>query len=35
MSALNEKYGEIFAQADALFFTSPDYYGNVADLEAI
>ena len=35
MSALNEKYGEIFAQADALFFTSPDYYGNVADLAAI
>lgn len=35
MSALNEKYGEIFAQADALFFTSPDYYGNVADLAEI
>ena len=35
MAALNEKYGEIFAQADALFFTSPDYYGNVADLAAI
>ncbi|MBR2320866.1 MAG: aminotransferase class I/II-fold pyridoxal phosphate-dependent enzyme [Clostridia bacterium] len=35
MYALNEKYGEIFAQADALFFTSPDYYGNVADLAAI
>ena len=35
MYALNEKYGEIFAQADALFFTSPDYYGNVADLSAI
>ena len=34
MSALNEKYGEIFSQADALFFTSPDYYGNVADLSA-
>ena len=35
MSALNEKYGEIFSQADALFFTSPDYYGNVADLQGI
>ena len=35
MYALNEKYGEIFTQADALFFTSPDYYGNVADLTEI
>ena len=35
MYALNEKYGEIFSQADALFFTSPDYYGNVADLQGI
>ena len=35
MYALNEKYGEIFSQADALFFTSPDYYGNVADFAAI
>ena len=34
MYALNEKYGEILAQADALFFTSPDYYGNIADLAA-
>ena len=35
MYALNEKYGELFAQADALFFTSPDYYGNVVEWEAI
>ena len=35
MYALKEKYGEIFAQADALFFTSPDYYGNIADWTAI
>ena len=32
MSALSEKNGEIFAAADAILFTSPDYYGNVADL---
>lgn len=32
MYALNEQFGEIFAKADALLFTSPDYYGNVADL---
>ena len=32
MYALNKEYGEIFKQADALFFTSPDYYGNAADL---
>ena len=35
MYALNEKYGELFAQAEALFFTSPDYYGNVADWVSI
>ena len=35
MSALNEHFGEIFAQADALFFTSPNYYGHVADLQEI
>ena len=33
MYELNENFGSILAQADALFFTSPDYYGNVADLE--
>ena len=32
MSALNEENGEIFQAADVLLFTSPDYYGNVADL---
>ena len=35
MYALNEKHRDIFSQADALFFTSPDYYGNVADLQGI
>ena len=35
MYALNEKYGELFSQADALFFTSPDYYGNIADWVSI
>ncbi len=34
MSALKEKYNELFTQADVLFFTSPDYYGNVADLRS-
>lgn len=34
MYELNALYGEIFEQADALLFTSPDYYGNVADLAA-
>jgi arginine/lysine/ornithine decarboxylase len=34
MSALKEKYNELFTQADVLFFTSPDYYGNVADLKS-
>lgn len=31
--ALNEDFGNIFAKADAVFLTSPDYYGNVADLQ--
>ncbi|MBO5736749.1 MAG: aminotransferase class I/II-fold pyridoxal phosphate-dependent enzyme [Clostridia bacterium] len=35
MYALNERYGETFAQADVLFFTSPDYYGNVVEWKAI
>ena len=30
--ALNKAYGGIFSRADALFFTSPDYYGNISDL---
>ena len=33
MSALNAAYPDIFKQADALLFTSPDYYGNFADLQ--
>lgn len=32
MSELNDENSEIFAAADVLLFTSPDYYGNVADL---
>ena len=32
MSALNEKYLAILEEADALLFTTPDYYGNCADL---
>ncbi len=32
MSALNAENSAIFEEADALFFTSPDYYGNCADL---
>ncbi|MBQ8394425.1 MAG: aminotransferase class I/II-fold pyridoxal phosphate-dependent enzyme [Clostridia bacterium] len=31
---LKSEYTEIFSKADALFFTSPDYYGNVANLQA-
>ncbi len=30
---LKTEYAEIFSKADALFFTSPDYYGGVADLQ--
>ena len=33
MYALSEKNGLILKKADALFLTSPDYYGNVADLQ--
>lgn len=29
---LLERYEELLEEADALFFTSPDYYGNCADL---
>ena len=32
MSALNKKNASLLEAADALFLTSPDYYGNVADL---
>ncbi len=35
MSALRSDFGGIFESADALFFTSPDYYGNIADLNGI
>jgi arginine/lysine/ornithine decarboxylase len=35
MYALKQNYPTIFQQADALFFTSPDYYGNIADWEEI
>lgn len=34
VSALKELFGEILAEADGLFLTSPDYYGNIADLAA-
>ena len=34
MSALKADFADILAEADALFFTSPDYYGNLADLAA-
>ena len=32
---LTAEYAEILSEADGLFLTSPDYYGNVADLTAI
>ena len=35
MSALNEDFAQILERADALFITSPDYYGNVADLSSM
>lgn len=35
MYALKQKYPDVFQQADALLFTSPDYYGNVVDFEGI
>lgn len=34
LSALKADVVDILSEADALFFTSPDYYGNVADLAA-
>lgn len=35
MSALKTDFAELLDAADALFITSPDYYGNVADLNEI
>lgn len=35
MYEMKRNFAEILAAADALFFTSPDYYGNVADLAEI
>ena len=35
MYALNGEFSEIFSATDALMLTSPDYYGNIADLQAI
>ena len=35
MSALKTEFSEILRTADALFFTSPDYYGNITDLKAV
>lgn len=35
MYELKVNFKEIFTAADALFFTSPDYYGNVAELTEI
>ena len=32
---LKEKYGALLECADAVFLTSPDYYGNVADLDGL
>ena len=31
---LYQKHKDLFEQADAVFLTSPDYYGNIADLQA-
>ena len=35
MYALKRDYSELLKKADALFITSPDYYGNVAELSAL
>ena len=35
MYALKQKYLHLLQQADVLFLTSPDYYGNVADWQEI
>ena len=35
MSALKEDFSSLLNEADALFITSPDYYGNVAELSAM
>ncbi len=34
LSALKGDFGGLLAEADGLFLTSPDYYGNIADLAA-
>lgn len=34
MYELNAYFPALLAEADALFLTSPDYYGNIADLQA-
>ena len=33
MYELNEQFSDVMKEADALFFTSPDYYGNTADYQ--
>ncbi len=33
MDELSTQFGNLLAEADALFFTSPNYYGGVADLD--
>ena len=35
MYELKENFSKILESADALFITSPDYYGNVAELDAL
>ena len=35
MYALKKDFSELLEKADALFVTSPDYYGNVAELSAL
>ncbi len=35
MSALKENFSEILAETSGIFITSPDYYGNVADWQAL
>ncbi len=35
MSEMKSNFGELLSEADALFITTPDYYGNVADLQGL
>lgn len=35
VSELNAGFSDLLSEADALFVTSPDYYGNIADLKAM